>query len=100
MENEPQRSQRRAGVPPVEATGATQRSPKKRRGREQGAGGAREESPRRGAEWNMGMFAERLEEKPRHKGRSYWGKVQAPPQFSPLLPAPCSPASFDGGMRV
>ncbi len=33
--------------------------------------------------------------KPRHKGRSYWGGVQAPSQFSPLLPAPCSPASFD-----
>jgi hypothetical protein len=27
--------------------------------------------------------------KPRHKGRSYWGGVQAPSQFSPLLPAPC-----------
>ncbi len=35
----------------------------------------------RGAERNMGM-------KPRHKGRSYWGGVQAPSQFSPLLPAP------------
>jgi len=33
--------------------------------------------------------------KPRYQGRSYWGGVQAPSQFSPLLPAPCSPASFD-----
>ncbi|MHC5596310.1 MAG: strawberry notch family protein [Nostoc sp.] len=29
--------------------------------------------------------------KPRHKGRSYWGGVQAPSQFSPLLPARTAP---------
>jgi hypothetical protein len=36
---------------------------------------------------NMGMFAERFVEKPRHKGRSYWGGVQARLVFSPLPPA-------------
>jgi hypothetical protein len=56
-------------------------SRKKRRSRGQGAG-SREQGEQalvwsRGAERNMGMFAERFVEKPRHKGRSYWGGVQA-----------------------
>ncbi|MEH2062924.1 MAG: SDR family NAD(P)-dependent oxidoreductase [Nostoc sp.] len=42
----------------------------------------------REAERNMGTSPALL-------GRSYWGGVQAPSQFSPLPPAPCSPASFD-----
>jgi len=32
---------------------------------------------------------------PALRGRFDWGGVQAPSQSLPLLPAPCSPASFD-----
>ncbi|MBW4423674.1 MAG: hypothetical protein KME50_04190 [Nostoc desertorum CM1-VF14] len=45
----------------------------------------------------MGLFAERFVEKPRHKGRSYWGGVQARLVFSPLLPAPLPLLTTHGG---
>ncbi len=46
----------------------------------------------REAERNMGTSPALL-------GRSYWDGVKAPAQFSPLLPAPCSPASFDNQLH-